>query len=227
MEIYSEVNQGTPWTIPDGQGGKTRLNRQGALVIQDEIAQAAKDGRIFCINAGTVTTPLTFGGGATIDVTKPQLWVSVPAGTSIIPLSLVVYAEAFGTSAQFECNAQVGTGGSRTSGGALIAPTNMRSDAPYTSTVTAYNGVSSPVFVGSTTNVSEFWRNGQQFAITKSAGSATASASDPNRFVWHWKLADWAPVLVDASQLAVHVAGQAVTGFITLVYVEKPSASVK
>jgi hypothetical protein len=200
--------------------------RDGAVFSADWLIARMMEGRVFCASAGTVTTPITWDATATIDVTKPILWVSVPATVAVIPLEITLYMEAFGTNAQFECNAQVGTGGSRTSGGTALTPTNLRSDKPVTSSCTVYGGDSSPVFVGSTTNVSEFWRDGQQFAITKTTASATAAASDPNKFVWRLKDSGYGPIGAGASQIAVHQGSQAGTGFCKMVWVEVPVTSI-
>mgnify|MGYP001580350991 CR=1 FL=1 len=226
MAEMSRVVQSTYLSIPDGQAALERYNRRGELITSEFVFQAALDGRLYCASAGALTTPVTFGATATIDVTKPVIWGSVPSGTTIIPVALVLYYEAFGTSAQCEFEAKIGTGGARTSGGTLVTATNMRSDAPNTSQVTWYQGDNTPVFVGSTTNVSRFWRDGEQFAITKTAGSATASASDPHRFVWKLMDSYAAPVAVGASQIAVHQGSQAGTGFCDVYYVELPTVSV-
>lgn len=225
MDATTRVIQSVYASTPDSQAGNIRLNRRGEIVTSEFVLQAALDGRLYCASAGALTTPVTFGATATIDVTKPVLWGSVPSGTTIIPVAIVLYMEAFGTNAQFECDARIGTGGSRTSGGTLVTATNMRSDAPNTSQVTWYQGDASPVFVGVTTNISRFWRDGQQFAITKATASATATVSDPNRFVWKLMDSYSAPVGIGASQIAVEQGSQAGTGFCDLYYIELPTVS--
>ena len=222
---FTRVLQTTYLSTPDGQGAVERFNRRGEQVTSEFVFQAALDGRLFVASAGALTTPVTFAATATIDVTKPVIWGSVPSGTTIIPVAIVLYMEAFGINAQCEFEAKVGTGGSRTSGGTLVTATNMRSDAPNTSQVTWYQGDATPVFVGSTTNVSRFWRDGEQFAITKTTASATASASDPHKFVWKLLDSYTAPVAVGASQIAVHQGSNAGTGFCDVYYVELPTVS--
>ena len=77
-----------------------------------------------------------------------------------------------------------------------------------------------------TTNVSEFWRDGQQFCVTKTTANATATASDP--FTFTWRLIDslTAPVCVGASQLMICQGSQAGTGFIEFIYAEYPSTAI-
>lgn len=209
-------------TVMDARG-----TRDGAFYTADWLRAMMLEGRVFVANAGTATAELTFGAGA-IDTTEPDFFMSVPLGTTVIPIEIRIYMEAFGTSAQFECMAACGTGGAEGTDTNLVAGTdlcNLRSDAPYNSGVTCgHSSAADATYM--TANVCEFWRNGQQYAVTKSGGSATASASDPNLFIWRLKDSDVAPVLIGASQMMVFGASQAGTGFITVTFVEIPSTSV-
>jgi len=208
--------------VSEGAEVYLRMLREGSISIADFILVCTLEGYGFGANFGTVTTPITPGATANIDVTKPFAWVSCPATHLIIPTEVSVYMEAYGTNAQFQVNAQIGTGGSRTSGGTAVTPANLRSDRPRASVCTAYTGNATPVFVGSTTNVHEFWRDGCQFAITKTTASATAAALDPEKFGWELKNG-MAPVIgYGASQIAVHQGSQAGTGFVILKWVELP-----
>src|SRR3990167_505658 len=89
-----------------------RTQRDGALFTSEWIHGLSEEGRVFVGNGGSVTTPITFGAG-TIDTTEPDFDLSVPAGTLVIPLQIRAYLEAYGTDAQFECMASVGTGGAQ------------------------------------------------------------------------------------------------------------------
>lgn len=223
LEIATEIRQGTPYTGGDGNTGRIRLNRRGEIVTSEFITQAALDGRLFCASAGTLTTPITWTATATIDGTKPLFFLSVPAGTTVIPVSIQLYMEAYGTNAQFECMAAVGTGGV-SAGATPVTITNLRTDSPNTSTCTAGSDLTGATYM--TTNISEFWRDGQQFAITKTTASATASASDPCKYIW--KITDGLsmPVIVGAGQLAVCQGSQAGTGFCIVTWAEYPSTAV-
>ena len=215
-----------PRLTADGGLIGLRGSRDGSAIVLPWYQALVNEVRVFAANAGSVTTPITWGATATIDVTKPIIWLSVPTSVIVIPLYIMIYMEAFGTNAQFECNAQVGTGGARTSGGTAITIKNLRSDAPNASSCTAYQGDNTPVFVGSTTNVAEFFRSGQQFAITKTTASATAAVSDPNRFEWLVGSGLVAPVVKGGGQIALHQGSQAGTGFAQLIFAELPSEAV-
>ncbi len=219
VRAVSSVTRGTN----DDQYQKMRGTRDGSLFTAEWFEALAQEGRVFVANIGTATGEITFAAG-TITTTAPDLWLSVPAGTTVIPLKLVIYMEAFGSNAQFECMAAVGTGGVVGSGGAAITPTSLRTDKPITSGCSIRRTDTGATYM--TTNVSEFFRNGQQFAITKTTASATAAGSDPNIFIWNRREHFGGPVMVGASQMMVFASSQAGKGFITLTYAEVPSTSI-
>mgnify|MGYP001562518375 CR=1 FL=1 len=80
---------------------------------------------------------------------QPALFGIVPADKAIIPVSLWFYVEAFGSNAQAELNAVIGTGGSYTSGMTSRTAVCTRSDITGGSGVTWYQGDNSTVVVGS------------------------------------------------------------------------------
>jgi hypothetical protein len=222
IELATEVRQ-IPVASADGYVGRVRLNRRSEIVNQAFIRQAAMEGRVYCASAGALSTPITWTATATADYTKSALFGAVPSGVTVIPLSIDLYMEAFGTTAQFECVAAVGTGGIP-AGGSAVTPTNMRTDAPNVSTTVWTSDLTGGT--ACTTNVSEFWRDGQQFAITKTAGSATAAASDPIKFSWKLADSDAFPVIVGPGQLEIAQGSQAGTGFCTVIYIEYPTTSI-
>ncbi|MBW2672497.1 MAG: hypothetical protein JRD89_03655 [Deltaproteobacteria bacterium] len=203
----------------DGAFHRLTGTRDGALFTSDWVQAQMMRGNVFCANAGTGTSPITFGAGS-IDTTEPDLHISVPANTTILLLELVVHMETYGTSQLFEGMASYGTGGSAGTDTA-VTPTNMRSDAPSASSCTV-GCASDADATYTTTNVVEFWRFGLQKAFT------TATADDdspayPCTFVWSHKMAGYMPVLVGASQLQVFAGAQAGTGFIQAKWVELPT----
>ena len=223
--------------LPDRQGADrayaaVRALRDGSISVADFLLICALEGRTHIANVGSVTTPITFGAG-TIDITEPDFDLSVPADTLVIPVEINVYMEAFGTSAQFECMAAVGRGGVIASTGtALIAPAglvNQRLDAPYASKCSAKYAADAASATYMTDNVYEFWRDGAQFAITKTAGSATVAATDPNKFSWRLTDSMVPPIMYSKSgicRLNVFAASQAGTGFMTIKYAELPGADI-
>ena len=210
----------------DGIDVSIRALLSGEIGIADYFAIKALKGQMFNASSVSVTTPTTWTAAAAIDITKPALFLSVPSGKAIIPVLVMLYMEAFGSNAQFECQGVIGTGGSYTSGGTAITPICTRSDVSNTSGCAVYAGGNSIATVGQTAKLNYFWRDGQQYAITKTTASATASVSDPNRFVWRVKDDLNINIAGPDSQLQINQGSQAGTGFVTLVYVEIPSSEL-
>jgi len=195
----------------------------GSLLTASWIQQKVLEGRVFCAQAGLLTTAITWTATATNDQTKPAMFLHVPDGTTVIPLEISMYFEAYGTNAQAELEAITGTGGV-SAGGTAMTITNMRSDANVTSLCTATSDITGGT--ACTANVNAFWRDGQQFAITKTTAKADASIYDPNKFVWRHSDSLVAPVCKGASQLMVTQGSQAGTGFGKIIFVELPTGDL-
>lgn len=186
----------------------------------------ALKGQVFGANFGTITTPITFTNTGNIDVTKAAAAIIVPTGTTIIPMSISLQMEAYGTNAIFECGASLGTGGSRTSGMTSVTPSNIRADFPSGSACLAWTGDNTTVTVGQTTNKLEFWRDGLQVAITHATAVNNIANADTYKFKWSASEMIAPPIGVGPCQLFVNVASQAPTGFIIVTWVEVPSSDI-
>ena len=92
-------------TSGDGSDVYLRALLSGEMGIADYFAVKAFKGQMFNASSISVTTATTWTATATIDITKPALFLSVPAGKAIIPVFIMLYMEAFGSNAQFECRA--------------------------------------------------------------------------------------------------------------------------
>lgn len=201
--------------------------RDGAMFTADWLQAKAQEGRMFVANSSKVSTVTTFGAGS-ISSDEIDLMIQVPADTTIIPVEIRVKMEAYGNTAIFETMASIGTGGSissTTTEYTAITPTSLRTDAPHTSacTITAAHDSGTPTYM--TANISEFWRDGLMQAWTQTSASA-GTTYVPQVFKWNALEEGVFPVCVGASQLAVFAASQAGTGFITVVYVEIPTADL-
>ena len=200
--------------------------RDGAIYTMDWGMAKALEGRVYVANAGSVTSELTFGAGD-IDTTEPDLFLSVPLGTTVVPLEIRVKMQAYGTTLIFELMAATGTGGVAGTDTNLTYGTlwgNLRSDGPNSSLCTVgHSSAADATYM--TTNVVEFWREGIMLAATTATGDDDSSKLGET-WVWNAKQAGWAPVLVGASQLMVFASSQAGKGFITIVYAEFPSTRI-
>ncbi len=213
-----------PRETADGTFMPARGNRDGALFTADWVMGLALEGRVFCANAGTYTTPISMSEGSAIDNTEIDFLVEVPNGTTVIPISIDIYFEVFGSNGALEIMASLGTGGTFAyTGGSAVTPTNMRADAPHKSGCTIYTGMNNAVCTYHTVNVSEFWRDGAQKAVTKT--TATNSISNWDRVVYSWSLKDKLapPVAVGACDISIFMSGQAPTAFVTFIYAELPT----
>ncbi len=210
----------------DGSDVSLRSLINGEIGVADYFFVQAMKGNMYYIGSSDVTTATTWTATATIDITKPILFVNVPSGKALIPVHIEVYMEAFGSNAQFEVQAVVGKGGSYTSGMTAITPVNMRTDLSNASGLTCYAGGNTTVTVGQTSNLNVFWRDGQQFAITKTTASATASVSDPNKFVWDAVASNTFVIAGPESQLQINQGSQAGTGFVKLIGIVIPASEL-
>lgn len=210
----------------DGSDINLRAVLTGELGVADYIFVQTLLGNAYYIGSADVTTPTTWTATATIDITKPILFVNVPSGKAMIPVHIETYMEAYGTNAQFEIQGVIGTGGSYTSGMTAITPVNLRTDLSNNSGLTCYAGGNTTVTVGQTANLNIFWRDGEQFAITKTTASATASVHDPVKWVWDAVATNTFPIAGPNSQLQINQGSQAGTGFVKLIAIVIPSSEL-
>ena len=98
-----------------GMSGDVReaaINTGHSLIVQDEVRQWIKEGRVFSILDGTLTSPATW---TAVDLVRqtPNVMIRVPAGRVIVPLFVSATPEATGA-AVFQmlisaCNNDPGT----------------------------------------------------------------------------------------------------------------------
>lgn len=99
------------------------------------LEQYAKEGRVFVANMGSVTTPLTFLATA---ANRPDAWIRVPSGTTIIPISVNVTLEAMaGTATEFDVRIAANDIGDGTSSAASVGPLTAKTNSGKTSNCTA------------------------------------------------------------------------------------------
>ena len=117
-----------------------RMTPDGALYTADYGLSVGIEGRIFGCNAGGVTTPLTTAVTTAIVDATPHLWVRVPDGTVIIPLSCKLTIESSGITTQGEASILIAQNdiGSGTST-AATGPVSLNTAAPVVSACTVRN----------------------------------------------------------------------------------------
>src|SRR3990167_2155267 len=60
-----------------------RATRDGTLGSLSYFDLLAQEGRVFCANNGSATTPLTF---LIVGANRPDAWLRVPAGSTCLPI---------------------------------------------------------------------------------------------------------------------------------------------
>ena len=221
----SSVSRGTS----DGDLMALRGTRDGAVFTADWYLAAALEGRAFGVNTGTGSTPdtTTVSGGTGLTVAKPDLSVTVPAGTTIIPVFLEYAIEDTAAAGPLEVVAMASAAATQVqSGGDALTIYNMRTDAPVSSNCSAASVLASSGVTPYTGNYVEFFR-GYAGDATDQHGSSTAQTiNTATRGHWSAGSTMVPPICTGISQIAVYLTGTGATGWLTLIWVEFPSNSI-
>ncbi len=219
----SSVDRG----VSDATMVDVRGTRDGAMFTAPWLTALALEGRCFGINTGSGGSPDTLGNAYT--ATKPDAYITVPAGTTIMPVFIEVTWEDTDTAnVPVDCMAVLSATADTSPGGTGVTIYNMRTDKPVKSNCTATATVST----GTTPlggNFLEFWR-GTAGMVEDALAGATAQTSELNsRAVWDIRHASVPPVIVGTGSLSVYASNAGttnVTGWITIIWAEIPSTSI-
>ncbi|KKN30813.1 hypothetical protein LCGC14_0830210 [marine sediment metagenome] len=219
----SSVSRGTS----DGDLMALRGTRDGAVFTADWYLAAALEGRAFGVNTGTGTSPDTMTT-TTLTVAKPDLAITVPAGTTIIPVLIEYSIEDTDGAGVLDVLAMASSATTQVlSGGDSLTIHNMRTDKPNSSNCSAAAVLASSGVTPYTGNFIEFFR-GYAGDVTDQHNSSTAqTVATASRFSWTAANTMVPPILTGVSQLCVYCTGPgALTGWITAIWVEFPSSSI-
>lgn len=189
--------------------------RDGANFAANWMEALAQEGRIVGANMGTVTTPLTFLATA---ANRPDAWIRVPSGTTILPLLAVVVIEAAaGTVTEIDVRIASNDIGNGTSTAASVGPQGLRTDLPFVSGCTARQLATADT-TAETTPLSIYRRT---FARADEAGIAHRGIEVTRELMGF-------PVLVGAATWELFIAATTTqaTGFVVMTWAEVPSTSV-
>lgn len=220
VDLRAKAQQAAPEVANDGNKVELLATRDGALFSADWYLKQLMRGRIFQVAGGAtnqgITDPGTFGAGA-LDSDEFDLLITVPAGTTIIPLEWTVVMEKFGSTGILEILLAWGTGA--VSGGTdlTLVPVNQNLGSSRTSALT--NNVIALGADGGTalTKQGEIWRDGLQLVEDIAAND---NAAWPNRFQWRAQSAADLFVIEGARFIAGWAASVAGTGFQKFTYAE-------
>ncbi len=222
--IIQEVSAVTRLT-DDDQWMNLRGTRDGSMISADWLTAMALEGRCFGANTGVDTSPDTFTAAYT--AAKPDLLITVPAGTTIIPVFIQINMEDTGTAAIMDWMAVASSVYDAAYTGTDVTIYNMRMDAPRASLCTVGAVISAGGTTPLTGNFIEFWRGTAGFAADAFNGNTTPTSELITRTAWNVKDSLVPPVIVGESSLNVYASCQAGLGFITVIWVEVPSNSIQ
>src|SRR3990167_8088060 len=194
-----------------------RALRDGTLVTADYFEVLSQEGRVFCANNGSATTPLTF---LIVGANRPDAWLRVPSGTTCLPiLCRVTYEAAAGTVTEAMLRLAQNDIGNGTSTAASLGPISTKTTSAYTAAVVCRH-----LATGDTTaetNQIELFRRTFAFA------HATAEGNDPLEVQITRELMGY-PVLVGPASLSllIDATTNQPTGFVTWIWAEVPSNSI-
>lgn len=207
-----------------GMTGAAWASRDGALITKSWLDAKITEGRVFGVNGGAGSTVITFAGA--YDADAPDMYLYIPNGTTIIPISIEVIFEAVGTEATLEVIGLASSTGDSSVTGTAKTIHNLRigggaSGCVATAAIDAA-GCTDP----NSGSFLEFWK--YQVPLVDTVAS---TENDRNHLVFTWSaLQRPAPIIAGSpgtgSALCVYAASQAGTGFITVTWVEMPSTDI-
>ena len=221
-KIKQVVTQASVSRLGEGTEQYLRMLRDGSIGVADFIAVLSLEGRVFTATAGEATSPATFGDGG-LDTDEFDLHVAVPASVVIIPLSLNIHFEAFGTASLVECVMQSGSGSVTGAATAAVTAISSNKNSGRTSACTIGEACADGG-TALTTNIKEIWRESNQLAITT---ASVGQIRSPYNYRWNAMDNGVLDVVGPAEQVCIWAAANAGTGFISFKYIELPSSAVE
>lgn len=198
-----------------------RASRDGSLYSLPWKQGLVLEGRVFHFDVGTLSTPIQGGGaGTVIDLDQPEAILSIPSGTSIIPLRIAVQCQVplLATDAD-ECEILVAVDRTAASAGdgTKTAETifNLRTDNPSASLCTA-----SSAYTADTTDPVLGLELARRVITGDVQGTAATALWTPLELLYPGDQ-EFAPVIVGPAMLVVYWGGTvATTGFAQIEWAE-------
>lgn len=225
LRIRRQVSSVTRAT-DDDKWMNLRGTRDGAMISADWLTAMALEGRCFGVNSGTDTQAVTHN--ATYLATEPDMLITVPSGTTIIPVFIQTNFEDTDTPAVVDVVAVATSVYDAVTTDTDLTIYNMRMDAPYTSTCQAVGVVQSTTAATPLDgNYIEFWRGAAGMAEDAFNSNLTPTNELITRAAWNIKDSLVPPVIVGEGSLYIYMSGTKSIGFITAIWVELPSTAIK
>jgi hypothetical protein len=203
-----------------------RATRDGTLYAADWRQALVLEGRAFHVTVGALTTPITGGGaGTVIDAEQPEVLISIPSGTSIMPLRIHVETQP-GLIANDADELEILIAVDRTqaiSGGTSTAEVvfNMRTDNPAASLCTVTSAYTADMVTPATPVL------GIELARKQLQGDVQGTAANAQYHVGELLyVPEPAPIIVGPAALLIYWAGTvAVPGYAQVEWAEFVTAT--
>lgn len=212
----------------DGKNKALWGARDGSLVGMDWYTALALEGRCFIVNVASASSPTTFN--ATYAAAEPDLYIYIPSGTTVIPVYLEIGFEDTGTAQVMDVLALASdTEDADLSFTATTShtPVNLRLDQPYSSACTVGSVITAGLTDPNAGNYYEFWRPYMGFAEDAFNSSTSWGVDIFHGVSWSAAEATVPPIAVGKGCIAVYAAAQGGKGYITAIWAELPSVSIK
>jgi hypothetical protein len=212
-------------TSADGFPVVARSTRDGSLSVTDWLNLKNLEGKVFQVDVGAFSTPITGGGAGTVlDQDQPEALIAVPAGTSIMLNRVAVQCQTplLATDAdEAEILIGVDKDVAATDGTSTVeTPMSLRTDAPNASVCTCKSAYTGDITAAPTLDI-ELARK----VITGDMNGTPANAL--------WGLLDLvyepkvAPIIVGPASVMVYFGGTVATkGFAQIQWAEFTSSTV-
>jgi len=205
-----------------------RTTRDGCFIDCDWVTGMALEGRVWVANGGTGTSPVTVNAGHT--AAKPDLLVTVPDGTTIIPVFVEISVEdtivGAGSAAVVDIIAVATDQYDNSVTATTLTPMNLKLNSGNSTACSAY----SKVTAGSTTpiagNYVEFFRGPGGFQEDAFASNTSPANQLLSRCFWAARDALCPPVIVGEGSLYVYTSATGGVSFITVMWVEVATADL-
>jgi len=210
-ELKLRVNQDSPQSGSESVDLYAKGTKRGELCVISFLQEAAMEGRIYQVRAGTVTTHLT--GDVEITDTAAEMCADAGNGTTIMPCYLNIHVEALGGTVPIVAAKSVGT---VSSAGAAFVPLNLLLDGG--TAAVASRATARVAAAGGVTVTAEL------ATTTRRHFSATLATAD---MIFEWA-PTYTPVVKDGACFYVQAAGTT-TGpnyYAHFDFVELPSVNV-
>ncbi|MFA5378360.1 MAG: hypothetical protein WC455_21580 [Dehalococcoidia bacterium] len=91
--LHLYAGQKNPQNVAENGMSLARSTRDGSLITANWKMGLAMQGRVFYAKVGALSTPVVGGGdGTVIDLDQPEFGISIPSGTTLIPIRFAVQA---------------------------------------------------------------------------------------------------------------------------------------